>query len=166
MTAKVKVIDATANSDFDAIRQVYYVTWQDAYHGLISDDFLAHLSPASWHPERRWQDTLLAVDDKDKIVGVCSFGPARLPDFNGWGELYSIYVLPQFQHTGVGAVMMTRALQRLHEKFDQFYIRVLDNNVSAQKFYQHFGFSVTDQIMEDTTKFGTIRERVMVKQDP
>ena len=87
MTAKVKVIEATANSDFDAIRQVYYVTWQDAYHGLISDDFLAHLSPASWHPERRWQDTLLAVDDKDKIVGVCSFGPARLPDFNGWGEL-------------------------------------------------------------------------------
>ncbi len=39
MTAKVKVIEATANSDFDAIRQVYYVTWQDAYHGLISDDF-------------------------------------------------------------------------------------------------------------------------------
>ncbi|MDN6608844.1 MAG: GNAT family N-acetyltransferase, partial [Lacticaseibacillus paracasei] len=35
-----------------------------------------------------------------------------------------------------------------------------------QKFYQHFGFSMTDQIMEDTTKFGTIRERVMVKQDP
>lgn len=166
MTAKVKVIEATASSDFDAIRQVYYVTWQDAYHGLISDDFLAHLSPASWHPERRWQDTLLAVDDKDKIVGVCRFGAARLPDFNGGGELYSIYVLPQFQHTGVGGVMMTRAIQRLHEKFDQFYIRVLDNNVSAQKFYQHFGFSVTDQIMEDTTKFGTIRERVMVKQDP
>lgn len=41
MTAKVKVIEATANSDFDAIRQVYYVTWQDAYHGLISDEFLA-----------------------------------------------------------------------------------------------------------------------------
>lgn len=68
MTAKVKVIEATANSDFDAIRQVYYVTWQDAYHGLISDDFLAQLSPASWHPERRWQDTLLQLMTKIKLL--------------------------------------------------------------------------------------------------
>ena len=50
----IRIQAATPNSDFAAIKQIYYTTWQVAYWDLIPASFLKQLSPASWHPERRW----------------------------------------------------------------------------------------------------------------
>ena len=109
----IRIQAATPNSDFAAIKQIYYTTWQVAYWDLIPASFLKQLSPASWHPERRWQNTFLAIDDIAGIVGVCSYGPARMAERAGWGELYSIYVLPAFQRQHVGERLLNAALKEL-----------------------------------------------------
>lgn len=160
----IRIQVATPNSDFAAIRQVYYTTWQVAYRDLIPASFLKQLSPASWHPERRWQNTFLAIDDIAGIVGVCSYGPARMAERAGWGELYSIYVLPAYQRQHVGERLLNAALKELDVTYVNDYVRVLDNNHAAQAFYRRFGFTETKTILEDATKFGTIRELVMVRK--
>ncbi|MDK7183544.1 GNAT family N-acetyltransferase [Lacticaseibacillus rhamnosus] len=160
----IQIQKATFKSDFNAVRRVYYVTWQVAYRDLIPASFLKQLSPASWHPERRWQDTFLAIDDIAGIVGVCSYGPARMAERAGWGELYSIYVLPAFQRQHVGERLLNAALKELDGAYSNDYVRVLDNNHAAQAFYRRFGFTETKTVLEDSTKFGTIRELVMVRK--
>ena len=82
----------------------------------------------------------------------------------GWGELYSIYVLPAFQRQHVGERLLNAALKELDVTYTNDYVRVLDNNRAAQAFYRRFGFIETKTILEDATKFGTIRELVMVRK--
>lgn len=160
----IRIEQATPNSDFDAIRCVYYETWQAAYRHLIPTSFLKQLSPASWKPEQRWQNTLLAITGTEKMIGVCSFGPARMADYAGWGEIYSLYVLPQFQHQHIGSQLIAGALKQLNETYANNYVRVLNNNLAAQKFYMKFGFKKTDTVLEDVTRFGTICELVMIRE--
>ncbi|MDE3283799.1 GNAT family N-acetyltransferase [Lacticaseibacillus parahuelsenbergensis] len=160
----IHIVKATPKTDFAAVSRVYYDTWQSAYRHLIPAGFLRQLTPASWHPEKRWQNTFLAITGSEEIVGVCSFGHARMADYAGWGELYSLYVLPQFQRQHVGSQLIEHALKRLSQTYANNYVRVLNNNLAAQKFYLKFGFKKTDTVLEDVTRFGTIRELMMIRE--
>lgn len=160
MTDEYQIINARVDSDFDAIRQLYYNTWQSAYRDLLPASYLQQLTPNTWHPERRWQNTLLAVTPAGSIIGVCSFGPARHTEHTGWGELYSIYVRSDYQSKGVGQQLVKRVLQRLQGEFSQVYLLVLADNVRAQRFYQRCGFCDTHQIYVDHAPFGELRERI------
>ncbi|WP_054733412.1 hypothetical protein [Secundilactobacillus similis] len=78
----IQIINATSKTDFDAVRELYYETWQAAYAGLLPASFLAHLTKARWHPETQWRTLLLAVTETGQIVGVCRYGKARLPKYS------------------------------------------------------------------------------------
>ncbi|RRK09671.1 GNAT family N-acetyltransferase [Lactiplantibacillus garii] len=164
METSYQIFSARSDSDFAAIRQLYYDTWQSAYRNLIPASFLAQLSPQTWHPEQRWQNTMLAQDQQRRLVGVCSFGPARLAEFTGWGELYSIYVAPEYQNLGVGHQLLQQGVARLRASYERIYLLVLANNVAAQRFYQHLGFRDTGQLRTAQSSLGTLTERIFVCQ--
>ncbi|WP_045628115.1 GNAT family N-acetyltransferase, partial [Lacticaseibacillus paracasei] len=67
---------------------------------------------------------------------------------------YSLYVLPQFQRQHVGSQLIEHALKRLSQTYENNYVRVLNNNLAAQKFYLQFGFKKNDTVLEDVTRFG------------
>jgi ribosomal protein S18 acetylase RimI-like enzyme len=60
---------------------------------------------------------------------------------------------------------MDQALKRLSQTYENNYVRVLNNNLAAQKFYLKFGFMKTNTVLEDVTRFGTIRELVMIREE-
>ncbi|MEQ8371209.1 MAG: GNAT family N-acetyltransferase [Alphaproteobacteria bacterium] len=64
------------------------------------------------------------------IVGFASAGPAR--DSGRFaGELYALYVLPDFQNGGLGRLLINRVAQRLLENgIDSLYVEVLERNPS------------------------------------
>lgn len=157
----IKIINATPQTDFDAVRELYYQTWQSAYAKLLPAPFLAHLTRDRWHPETQWQTILLAVTETGQLVGVCRYGAARLPQYDGWGELQSIYVLPAWQHQGVGAQLMQVAKERLAADYDHVYLAVLANNLSAQRFYQQIGFQLTTDIQHQPTPDGELTTVIM-----
>jgi Acetyltransferases len=134
---------AHKNENFDAIRQVYYQTWLVTYRHQLPKSILTNLTPAAWHPEQRWQDMQLAFNDEGKIVGVCTYGPARLASFSSLGEIYSIYVLPDYQHLGIGAKLIDQALEAISSKYQHIYLEVLRSNTNAKTFYLTLGFSET-----------------------
>ncbi|MCB5220350.1 GNAT family N-acetyltransferase [Lactiplantibacillus pentosus] len=153
---------ARADSDFTSIRKVYYETWLSAYRDLIPEAALKQLTPAIWRPERHWRNMLLAVTAAGEIIGVCTYGPARNAAYAGWGELYSLYVRPAYQHDGVGHQLITRALKQLRADFLQIYLLVLANNDTAQQFYRQHGFRDTGRQYVDQAPFGTLHEQIFI----
>lgn len=139
----ITIQSANAKTNFDAIRKVYWQTWMTTYRGLVPSAVLNQLTPAVWHPEKRWRNTQLALNEEGEIIGVCSYDPARLAQFADWGELYSIYILPAYQHQGVGQRLMAQALSTLRQKYQHLYLEVLVTNIDAQHFYTRLGFCRT-----------------------
>ena len=162
---KYTIQKTNRETDFSAISQVYYQTWQDAYRNLIPKSFLEKLDPQkTWHPETRADHTFIAVSDDQKIVGVISYGPSRKSTYKNFGEIYSLYVLPDWQGLGIGQQLFEKALAQLKMDFENIYLLVLKNNIPAQKFYQHHDFVKTDNIFEDKSKLGNIEEVMYIYQ--
>jgi ribosomal protein S18 acetylase RimI-like enzyme len=155
----IKIVPATAATDFAAVAQLYYDTWQVAYRDLVPAGYLDQLTPTTWHPEKRQNQTLLALAE-DQLAGVCAFGPARDSRFAGAGELYSIYVHPAQQHQGIGQLLMQGALARLEPDFSSIYLVVLTNNLPARRFYEQQGFHATSQRKQTQTDFGPLEEAI------
>lgn len=159
----IRIRHAHKNENFGAIRQVYYQTWLVTYRTQLPNSILEKLTPTTWHPEQRWQDMQLAFNDEGKIVGVCTYGPARLASFSGSGEIYSIYVLPDYQHFGIGSKLMTRALEIMGPKYRHIYLEVLRSNTDAKTFYLALGFSETKLIRSMQVRGGKIKTVIFLR---
>jgi ribosomal protein S18 acetylase RimI-like enzyme len=94
-----------------------------------------------------------------EVVGVCTFAPARHANYEGWGELYSLYVHPHY-HQGIGQQLIIQAHRRLKADYPQNYLLVLANNAVAQRFYQRNGFHDIGQIYVDHAPFCVLHERI------
>ena len=159
-----QIVKTDSKSNFASIKELYYKTWTYSYIGLIPQGYLDNLNKDVWHPEKRVNNTLIAVTkDDQKIIGVVSFGPARRHKYAGYGEIYSLYVLPEYQHQGVGKKLFHAALNSLEQNFEQIYLIVLKDNLIAQAFYEMFGFEGTLDLLAEQTPYGIIHEIVFVK---
>lgn len=94
--------------DAAAIAQVQVMAWRSAYRGIITDGHLASLST----DERtlRWteilqqpeQATFVAEICDSGIVGFANGGSEREGRDDYQGELYALYILPEWQRHGIG----------------------------------------------------------------
>lgn len=93
--------------DAPGISRVHVDSWRTTYAGIVSAEFLAHLSYAKSEARNRAFMTepgvnrhcLVAGDESGRIVGFATGGPVRadIPGFDG--ELYGIY-LPRLPKQG------------------------------------------------------------------
>ena len=158
-----QIVKTDSQTNFKDIQEVYYQTWQYSYVGIVPQGFLDNLNKDMWHPSTRSNNTLVVVTADQKIVGVCTYGPARRPKYNGLGEVYSLYVLPEYQHQGIGQKLFQRALDILNQEFQDIYLIVLKNNLASRAFYELFGFQSTDDLIADQTEFGILHEIVYMR---
>lgn len=138
--------------DAPAIARVHVETWRSAYRGIVSDTYLASLSPAE--RASQWCDfladsagtrfLLVAADDKvDELIGFAAAGPERSGDPNYLGELYALYVLPSHQRRGFGHRLVRAGAGRLAAAGTRsMLLWVLDANTPAREFYEALGGTV------------------------
>lgn len=107
---------------FDAARiaSVYVETWQSTYAGILPDEALVRMSVS--RQTRQWQghltrgdSTLVAEDKKSGVVGFGSFGRNRDRQLPYDGEVFTLYILPDFQGLGIGKRLLHRAFSSLKE---------------------------------------------------
>ncbi|WP_461223968.1 GNAT family N-acetyltransferase [Lacticaseibacillus suihuaensis] len=158
-----RITPACPSDDFTAVAAVYWQTWRTSYRNLVPAAYLASLTPATWHPETRIETTLLAKTAAGRIVGVCAYGPARRPARAGQGEVYSLYVLPEFQGQGLGRRLLQGALARLTQPI--CYLVVLAANHGAQHLYADCGFVPSGERVTSPTPFGSLVEIIMERHD-
>jgi GNAT superfamily N-acetyltransferase len=140
--------------DSEALARVRSLSWRTAYDGLLppamieiatgpdgADRQRAFLSE---EPARR---ALLAEDD-GAAVGMAVYGPDPHP--GGDAELYVIYVVPEYWSKNVGRPLMDRVLEDVRTGgYSRLALWVLAANLRARRFYERYGFAITDKRLSE-----------------
>ncbi len=138
-------------SDAAGIARVYVDTWRDTYAGLIPDPALVGLSHRRqaqiWAEElarpASGQAVVIANDAASGIVGFGSCGKTRGDALPYKGEVFTLYVLPDFQGEGIGRRLLRRLFATLSARsMDSAVIWVLADN-PARFFYHTMGGKMT-----------------------
>lgn len=138
-------------SDAPGIARVYVDTWRDTYAGLIPVPALVGLSHRRltqiWAEElarpASGQVVVIANDVASGIVGFGSCGKMRGDALPYKGEVFTLYVLPDFQGDGIGRRMLGRLFATLSARgMNSAVIWVLAAN-PARFFYQTMGGKLT-----------------------
>ncbi len=117
------LIRRAVERDADAMGSLYVKVWQETYPSLIPNDVLLAMSPEG--AARRWRATLaesgyrsgavVAEDHPSGLIGLGSFGPNRDRGLPFGGEIFTLYVDPFHQGTGVGKALTTAMFEALVE---------------------------------------------------
>lgn len=132
----------TAKDDFEAIGNIYSCSWKSAYQGIVPQSYLDELSGSRWSSVSvDSQYDAYVIMDKEKYAGTSSICAARDEKMMGWGEIISIYLLPEYFGKGYAKPLLDCAVNALVGKgYKSIYLWVLDYNIRAQKFYEKHGF--------------------------
>jgi GNAT superfamily N-acetyltransferase len=136
-----------------AVADVHIRAWQEAYRGLIPDEFLDALDPEDRARTYTFEaddpdapTTLLAVqtgeDCGEIILGFATICRSRDLDAPDHGEIVALYVDPDRYEGGVGRLLMAEARRRLWEAgYTEALLWVLDGNDRAARFYEGEGWT-------------------------
>jgi ribosomal protein S18 acetylase RimI-like enzyme len=137
-------------ADARSIAEIHVRSWQAAYRGQLTDDYLDGLSvedrleqhrrsleepPAEW---RTW-----VAQDGASVVGFAVTGPSQDADATErTGEVYAIYLEPDRVGTGAGRELFEHAVGDLRERgFEAITLWVLESNERARRFYEVAGWA-------------------------
>jgi len=133
------VIRPGTADDAAGVARVQVETWQAAYaHALPAEQLEALSVQEAAERHRRWPPTFVA-EDGSQIVGFVGVGSSRDPGTDG--ELFAIYVLPEYWGTGVGRELIKAGEEELRRLGHRDAILwVLDDNPRARRFYEIAGW--------------------------
>lgn len=142
------VIRRAKPEDAHEVARVHVRSWQEAYRGLLPDDFLEALRPEdrarryTFDAETPGAPYTLIALERERVLGFATTGPARDRDAPGLAELYALYVDPGAWGMGVGGRLHERALERMRELgHEQAILWVLKGNQQAARFYSARGWT-------------------------
>ncbi|HEY8719744.1 GNAT family N-acetyltransferase [Pengzhenrongella sp.] len=132
-----------------AIARVHIASWQEAYTGIVSAEYLASLDPEV--SQARWADVLRKGPDDgvqtwvaevdNAVLGFASIGPSRDEDVaRNEQEIYSIYLDPGMWGRGVARDLMRTLLGSIKPPAP-ISLWVLAENERARHFYRRHGFT-------------------------
>ncbi|RYF34805.1 MAG: GNAT family N-acetyltransferase [Comamonadaceae bacterium] len=159
-------------SDAKAIAEVHALTARAAYEGIVPEDQLRALAPAT--REAKWREAIefsepqvrVAVLD-DEVVGFVGFDRSRDPKTKSTtGEIWSIYVKPEHWDKGVGVALWDAAREGLEEEgCTEVTVWVPVRNDRAVRFHELAGFKREMKTLK-TTGVGTVKvEEIRLKRN-
>ncbi len=154
------MIRQASTHDIQGIAEAHVASCVVAYKGLVPDDYLAALTVPKRVSARtdhfaQTKGTTFVAEHEGRIAGFADIGPCRDSDKNPLqtGELYSIYLRPEYFGGGFGRQLFERGIAWLVDSgFLDCTTLVLENNATAQRFYQKFGMVADGQRI--STKMG------------
>ncbi|MDH6593591.1 GNAT superfamily N-acetyltransferase [Variovorax sp. TBS-050B] len=158
--------------DAKAVAEVHALAAKAAYEGILPEDELRALAPAS--REAKWREAIefsepqvqVAVHE-GQVVGFVGFDRSRDPKTpSTTGEIWAIYVLPEHWGKGVGVALWDAAREGLEEEgCTTVTIWVPIRNDRAMRFHELAGFK-REMKTAKTTAIGTVRiEEIRLKRN-
>jgi len=137
-------IRAAGMADAVAIAQLHTLSWQTAYRGILSDDFLQ--GPLPENRRVLWQTRLAESDRADQFVlvdeqggTICGFACAFLEADSEWGSLLdNLHVVPDLKGKGLGRQLMTAVAQQAlrSNPGGRLHLWAYEQNLAARRFYE------------------------------
>ena len=130
--------------DSAGIAHVHEVSWQHAYTGLIPHGALRTMikrrNELWWARAIRNSTRILVMQHSDEIVGYATLGANRVSALPQDGEVYELYLLPQYQGIGLGRQLFIAAREELLSLgMKGCIVWVLEDNHNASHFYINAG---------------------------
>jgi ribosomal protein S18 acetylase RimI-like enzyme len=134
---------ATAR-DAQAIVTVHDAAWRAAYQGIIPscelDKIIARRGPVWWENALDKGNRISLLLFGEKIVGYANYGKNRAAGLPQQGEIYEIYLLPEFQGLGLGTQFFNGIKRDLAQSsLKTLVVWVLSENEMAVSFYKSLG---------------------------
>lgn len=152
----IKIRYANIN-DAKILGEIHAKSWQVAYKGIVPEEILANITP-----ERRekyfekaltegWEEDALIYKDND-AAGLICIGKCRDEDKSQeYGEVWGIYLSPEYWNDGLGRELMNWGLKELKVRgFKKVTLWVLEENQRARRFYELMGFKHDETVKEIT----------------
>lgn len=143
------------SSDAKDIINVNVKTWCTTYKGIIPDSILQHKLDTMDESIKKCEETVekkdnvLVAEYDNKVVGIVSYGKAKVVDDDMSGEIYSIYVLDEYQGKKIGKELFLAAKDILIQKgYNKIVLTCIKQNPS-NAFYKKMGGNVIDKVVSN-----------------
>ena len=145
--------------DADAIAAVHDASWRDAYRGMIPgrelEQLIARRGPAWWRGAVAQGTRVLVLSTHGSVCGYVSYGRNRAPALDYSGEIFELYLTPEYQGLGFGKRLFLAARQDLWVAgLESTLVWTLADNERAVDFYRRMGGA---QVRKASELFGTER---------
>ncbi len=141
------------NSEDDPfeISNIYEKSWKYAYKDIIPQSYLDSI------PTGQWANSIgkigmnnLVLTENGLIIGTASFCKSRWEKYGDYGEIVSIYFLPEYIGKGYGSCLLNSCIDELNKiGFNKILLWVLEENHRARAFYEKNGFICSGDYLTD-----------------
>ena len=130
--------------DAFGISAVHDASWRHAYGGMIPhkslDTMVRRRDPQWWARAIRNSTRIMVLESAGQIVGYATLGGNRVSALPYEGEVYELYLMPEYQGVGLGKKLFLAAKQELARLgMRGCVVWVLEDNQPAMQFYRNAG---------------------------
>lgn len=130
--------------DAQEIALVHDESWNNAYSGMVPHQALSRMirrrDSAWWADAIARKTVILVVEINDQIIGYATLGRNRVKTLPFDGEIYEIYLLPEYQGIGLGTKLFIAARSELSRRgLKGTVVWALEDNNPALNFYKNAG---------------------------
>lgn len=134
--------------DIEGLAKVHYESWITTYSGIFSEETFKNRTfekvLKNWRPRLTNlapdYRCFLAETDEGEVFAFAECGKERTREYGIDSELYTIYILDNYQGNGVGKALFNRVEEFLKERnLQSLMVWVLKDNHSARRFYEKLG---------------------------
>jgi ribosomal protein S18 acetylase RimI-like enzyme len=131
-------------ADERGLAEVHAATWRYAYAGIIPgvtlERMVSRRGPSWWSRMHGRGYRALVLDCDDALAAYATLGRSRAPALRPGGEIYELYVRPEYQGCGLGRQLFRQARARLgRHGIDGLLVWALADNQIASRFYVAMG---------------------------
>lgn len=132
--------------DADAIAEVHLEAWRGAYVGIIPHNALTTMINRRggrwWANAVRRAAGVLVMEMGGEVAGYATLGRNRARELAQQGEIYELYLKPEFQGIGLGRRLFSAARRQLSDRgLNGLVVWALEDNENAVSFYRGMGGS-------------------------
>ena len=143
-------------SDAKPVAEAHDEAWRTAYQGIIPgpelDKLIARRGAAWWDGAIRKGSRISLLAFGETIAGYANYGRNRARSLHYEGEIYEIYLRPEFQGLGFGRRLFTSARRDLVQSgMKSLVVWALSDNEPAVESYRALGGRA---IARSSEKFG------------
>ncbi len=130
--------------DAESISVVHHDAWMGAYSGIIPHKALFRMvgrrGVGWWQSAIRRAANVLVVEIGGSVVGYATLGRNRARELSQKGEIYELYLQPEYQGVGLGSKLFGAARKRLEAHgLSGTVVWALEDNSGALSFYSGLG---------------------------
>ncbi len=131
-------------ADAAAVAETHDEAWRAAYQGIIPgvelDKLISRRGPVWWDSAIRKGSRISILAFGDKIAGYANYGRNRARSLDYDGEIYELYLRPQYQGLGFGRRLFASARRDLVQSgMKSLVVWALSDNEAAVQFYRALG---------------------------